>query len=75
MKLILGEDIRFAFLPFNCSIIQLTEIAKERFPNSEAILMKYKDEENDIVTITTTEVGSIPVRDRYFFPAGGIIAE
>ena len=55
VKLVLGEDIRFALVPFNCSVLQLREIVKKRFPNTEAILIKYKDEEGDLVTITTNE--------------------
>ncbi|KAL7586251.1 hypothetical protein Lser_V15G37938 [Lactuca serriola] len=55
VKLVYGEDIRWAKIPFNCDIIKLREIVDERFPISKAVLMKYKDEEGDMVTITTNE--------------------
>ncbi|XP_078429303.1 octicosapeptide/Phox/Bem1p (PB1) domain-containing protein / tetratricopeptide repeat (TPR)-containing protein [Wolffia australiana] len=55
VKLVLGEDIRVALLPAGCSVLQLREIVKMRFPNTEAVLVKYEDEEGDLVTITTTE--------------------
>ncbi|KAL5988109.1 hypothetical protein ACLOJK_035872 [Asimina triloba] len=54
-KLILGEDIRWAQLPGNCSIFQLRQIVRNRFPGFKAVLIKYKDQEGDLVTITTTE--------------------
>ncbi|XP_058087137.1 protein PHOX1-like [Magnolia sinica] len=54
-KLVFGEDIRSAQLPGRCSILQLREIVRNRFPGSKAMLIKYKDEEGDLVTITTTE--------------------
>ncbi|KAI3781977.1 hypothetical protein L2E82_12005 [Cichorium intybus] len=55
VKLVYGEDIRWAKIPFNCDIIKLREIVDERFPVSKAVLIKYKDEEGDMVTITTNE--------------------
>lgn len=55
VKLVLGEDIRFALLPPECSILQLREIVKNRFPSTEGVLVKYRDQEGDLVTITTTE--------------------
>ncbi|XP_058111438.1 protein PHOX1-like [Magnolia sinica] len=54
-KLVFGEDIRSAQLPGHCSILQLREIVRNRFPGSTAMLIKYKDQEGDLVTITTTE--------------------
>ncbi|KAL4571432.1 hypothetical protein LXL04_018191 [Taraxacum kok-saghyz] len=55
VKLVYGEDIRWAKIPFDCDIIKLREIVGERFPISKAVLIKYKDEEGDMVTITTNE--------------------
>lgn len=54
-KLVFGEDIRFAQLPSKCSISQLREIVRNRFPSLKAVLIKYKDKEGDLVTITTSE--------------------
>ncbi|KAH7546287.1 hypothetical protein FEM48_Zijuj01G0184400 [Ziziphus jujuba var. spinosa] len=55
VKLIFGEDIRWAQLPVNCTLPQLREIVRERFPSSRAVLIKYRDQEDDLVTITTNE--------------------
>ncbi|XP_071724555.1 protein PHOX1-like [Rutidosis leptorrhynchoides] len=55
VKLVYGEDIRWAKLPFNCDIMKLREIISDRFPISKAVLIKYRDEEGDMVTITTNE--------------------
>ncbi|KAG4187136.1 hypothetical protein ERO13_A08G090400v2 [Gossypium hirsutum] len=55
VKLILGEDIRCAQLPLNCSLLQLREVIHDRFPSLRAVLVKYRDEEGDLVTITSDE--------------------
>ncbi|KAJ4958375.1 hypothetical protein NE237_025486 [Protea cynaroides] len=55
VKLVFGDDIRWAQLLVKCSIVQLRETVKNRFPSSKAILIKYRDHEGDLVTITTTE--------------------
>lgn len=55
VKLIFGEDIRWAQVPINCSILELREIIRDRFPSSKSILIKYRDQEGDLVTITTNE--------------------
>nr|GLL20372.1 HSP-interacting protein-like [Ipomoea trifida] len=55
VKLIFGEDIRWAQIPINCSILELREIIRDRFPSSKSILIKYRDQEGDLVTITTNE--------------------
>ncbi|XP_039066335.1 protein PHOX1-like [Hibiscus syriacus] len=55
VKLIMGEDIIWAQLPPNCSLVQLREVIYNRFPSSRAILVKYRDEEGDLVTITSDE--------------------
>ncbi|KAI3709383.1 hypothetical protein L2E82_39144 [Cichorium intybus] len=55
IKLVYGDDIRWAKIPFNCDVLELREIISERFPLSRAILIKYQDQEGDMVTITTNE--------------------
>lgn len=55
VKLVLNDDIRWAQLPIGCSIGLVREIVLDRFPNLEGgVLIKYKDEEGDLITITTT---------------------
>ncbi|XP_023765624.1 protein PHOX1 [Lactuca sativa] len=54
VKLVLGDDIRSAQLPSDCSIGFVREIVWDRFPGLEGILIKYKDQEGDLITITTT---------------------
>lgn len=55
VKLVFGEDIRWAQLPFNCSILKLREVIRDRFPSLNAVLIKYRDPEGDLVTVTTNE--------------------
>lgn len=55
VKLVFGEDIRWAKIPVNCSILELREIIHDRFPSSKAVLIKYRDQEGDLITITTNE--------------------
>lgn len=55
VKLVLGEDIRVAQLPINCSVQLIREIVRDRFPGLKGILVKYRDQEGDLVTITTTD--------------------
>ncbi|KAK9055127.1 hypothetical protein SSX86_026209 [Deinandra increscens subsp. villosa] len=55
VKLVYGEDIRWAKIPLNCDILRVREIVSDRFPVSKAVLIKYRDEEGDMVTITTNE--------------------
>lgn len=55
VKLVFGEDIRWAQVPVNCSLSRLREVIRDRFPSSRAVLIKYKDQEDDLVTITTNE--------------------
>lgn len=55
LKLIFGDDIRWAHLPTDYSLFQLREVIQERFPTSKAVLVKYKDYEGDLVTITNDE--------------------
>ncbi|KAH8482799.1 hypothetical protein H0E87_030037 [Populus deltoides] len=53
VKLVFGEDIRWAQLPVNCSIGLLRDIVRDRFPRLKGVLMKYRDPEGDLITITT----------------------
>ncbi|XWS72708.1 hypothetical protein CRYUN_Cryun02cG0063700 [Craigia yunnanensis] len=55
VKLVLGEDIRWAQLPVNCTIKLVRDIVRDRFPGLKGILVKYRDPEGDLVTITTTD--------------------
>ncbi|KAL8504611.1 hypothetical protein ACS0TY_015973 [Phlomoides rotata] len=55
VKLVFKEDIRWAKVPLNCDILKLREIISDRFPSSRAVMIKFKDQEGDMVTITTTE--------------------
>lgn len=55
VKLVFGEDIRWAQLPTNCTMKLVSEIVRDRFPSLKGVLVKYRDQEGDLVTITTTE--------------------
>ncbi|GFZ08331.1 octicosapeptide/Phox/Bem1p (PB1) domain-containing protein [Actinidia rufa] len=55
VKLVYGEDIRWAQLPVNCDIGLVRDVVKDRFPSISGVLIKYRDQEGDLVTITTTE--------------------
>ncbi|KVI00511.1 protein PHOX1-like [Cynara cardunculus var. scolymus] len=55
IKLVYGDDIRWAKIPFNCDVLELREVIFDRFPVSRAVLMKYQDQEGDMVTVTTNE--------------------
>ncbi|XP_057767945.1 protein PHOX1-like [Salvia miltiorrhiza] len=55
VKLVFKEDIRWTQIPFKCDILNLRKIIAERFPSSKAVMIKYKDQEGDMVTISTTE--------------------
>lgn len=55
VKLVFGEDIRWAQMPVNCTLLELREIVRDRFPRLRAVLIKYRDQEGDLVTITTNE--------------------
>ncbi|KAL3650679.1 hypothetical protein CASFOL_007082 [Castilleja foliolosa] len=55
VKLVQGEDIRWAQLPINCGVRLVRDIVVDRFPSLKGVLIKYKDPEGDLVTITTTD--------------------
>lgn len=52
LKLIYGHDIRLAEMPVSCSFKVLREIVGKRFPPAKSVLIKYKDHDADLVTIT-----------------------
>ncbi|KAK3129480.1 hypothetical protein QOZ80_6BG0480410 [Eleusine coracana subsp. coracana] len=55
VKLVFGEDIRWAQVPASCSMAQLREAVRSKFPGLKAVLIKYKDKEGDLVTITNQD--------------------
>ncbi|KAI3845011.1 hypothetical protein MKW92_027680 [Papaver armeniacum] len=54
LKLVYDHDIRRAQMPVNCCFRELREVVTKRFPSSKSILIKFKDEDGDLVTITGT---------------------
>lgn len=55
VKLINGDDIRCSQLPIDSSLRLVREIVKDRFPSLKGLLIKYRDQEGDLITITTTD--------------------
>uniref|UniRef100_A0A1J3D6G4 Protein unc-45-like protein B n=1 Tax=Noccaea caerulescens TaxID=107243 RepID=A0A1J3D6G4_NOCCA len=55
VKLVHGDDIRWAQLPLDSSVRLLRDVIRDRFPALRGFLIKYKDPEGDLVTITTTD--------------------
>ncbi|XP_062163757.1 protein PHOX1-like [Alnus glutinosa] len=55
VKLVFGEDIRLGQLPVNCSMKLVREMVQDKFPGLKGGLVKYRDQEGDLVTITTTD--------------------
>ncbi|KAF0905726.1 hypothetical protein E2562_008804 [Oryza meyeriana var. granulata] len=55
VKLVFGEDIRWAQVPASCNMAQLREAVRSKFPGLKAVLVKYKDKEGDLVTITNQD--------------------
>ncbi|KAK2644612.1 hypothetical protein Ddye_019807 [Dipteronia dyeriana] len=54
LKFVYDHDIRLGQMPVNCGFKSLREIVSKRFPSSKAVLIKYKDNDGDLVTITGT---------------------
>lgn len=54
LKLVYDHDIRLAQMPVNCNFRVLRETVTKRFPSSKSVLIKYKDNDGDLVTITST---------------------
>ncbi|CAG7884899.1 unnamed protein product [Brassica rapa] len=55
VKLVHGDDIRWAELPLDSSVRLVRDVIKDRFPSLRGFLIKFKDPEGDLVTITTTD--------------------
>ncbi|KAF8110892.1 hypothetical protein N665_0078s0082 [Sinapis alba] len=55
VKLVHGDDIRWAQLPLDSSIRLVRDVIRDRFPALKGFLIKYKDTEGDLVTITTSD--------------------
>uniref|UniRef100_A0A1D1YNZ0 Tetratricopeptide repeat protein 1 n=1 Tax=Anthurium amnicola TaxID=1678845 RepID=A0A1D1YNZ0_9ARAE len=55
LKLVYDHDIRLAQMPENCNFRVLREIVSKRFPSSKSVLIKYKDADGDLVTVTSTD--------------------
>ncbi|XP_010432775.1 PREDICTED: uncharacterized protein LOC104716978 [Camelina sativa] len=55
VKLVHGDDIRWAQLPLDSSIRLVRDVIRDRFPALRGFLIKYRDTEGDLVTITTTD--------------------
>eukprot|EP00850_Spirogloea_muscicola_P006051 SM000028S10145 [mRNA] locus=s28:587594:591263:+ [translate_table: standard] len=49
-----GDDIRRAEMPLGCSFSELRQIVQATFPASKAVLIKYRDVEGDLVTMTSS---------------------
>ncbi|URD75530.1 PB1 [Musa troglodytarum] len=54
LKLVYDHDIRLGQMPAYCSFKVLREIVANRFPSSKSVLIKYKDADGDLVTVTST---------------------
>ncbi|CAN1813877.1 Protein CLMP1 [Linum perenne] len=54
VKLVYDHDIRLVQMPVNCSFKVLRQIVSNRFPFSKSVLIKYKDSDGDLVTVTST---------------------
>ncbi|KAK4347625.1 hypothetical protein RND71_033964 [Anisodus tanguticus] len=54
LKLVYDHDIRLGQMPANCSFRVLRDIVSKRFPMSKSVLVKYKDSDGDLITITCT---------------------
>ncbi|KAL1832275.1 hypothetical protein ACET3Z_001926 [Daucus carota] len=54
LKLVYDHDIRLAKMPVGCSFKALREIVGERFPLWDSVVIKFKDHDGDLVTITCT---------------------
>ncbi|GAB2223127.1 hypothetical protein Droror1_Dr00017264 [Drosera rotundifolia] len=55
VKLVLGNDIRWAQLPTNFDLGLMRGIVRDRFPGLKGALVKYQDQEGDLITIKTTD--------------------
>ncbi|KAG6695444.1 hypothetical protein I3842_09G097600 [Carya illinoinensis] len=63
LKFVYDHDIRLAQMPVKCSFRVLREIVSKRFPSSKSVLIKYKDNDGDLVTITCS--GELRLAESY----------
>ncbi|KAF8409628.1 hypothetical protein HHK36_005706 [Tetracentron sinense] len=63
LKLVYDHDIRLAQMPASCNFRALREIVGSRFQSSKSVLIKYKDSDGDLVTITCT--GELRLAESY----------
>ncbi|KAJ1694931.1 hypothetical protein LUZ63_011629 [Rhynchospora breviuscula] len=54
-KLVFGEDIRWGHIPAGATLSKVREIVSSKYPGLTSFLIKYRDNEGDLVTITTAE--------------------
>ncbi|KAJ4773372.1 hypothetical protein LUZ62_063004 [Rhynchospora pubera] len=54
-KLVFGEDIRWGHVPAGATLSKVREIISSKYPGLTSFLIKYRDNEGDLVTITTAE--------------------
>ncbi|KAJ3688789.1 hypothetical protein LUZ61_017953 [Rhynchospora tenuis] len=54
-KLVFGEDIRWGHIPAGATLSKVREIVSSKYPGLTSFLIKYRDKEGDLVTITTAE--------------------
>ncbi|XP_010519120.1 PREDICTED: uncharacterized protein LOC104798649 [Tarenaya hassleriana] len=54
LKFVYDHDIRLGQMPVHCGFKVLREVVRNRYPSSKAVLIKYKDCDGDLVTITST---------------------
>ncbi|KAG6474683.1 hypothetical protein ZIOFF_068621 [Zingiber officinale] len=54
LKLVYDHDIRLAQMPATCTFKVLRDIVTNRFPSSKSVLIKYKDADGDLITVTST---------------------
>ncbi|XP_042448394.1 protein CLMP1-like [Zingiber officinale] len=54
LKLVYDHDIRLAQMQANCTFKGLREIVANRYPSSKSVLIKYKDADGDLITVTST---------------------
>ncbi|KAJ0256908.1 PB1 domain-containing protein [Hirschfeldia incana] len=54
LKFVYDHDIRLGQMPVNCGFKVLREIVRSRFPSSKSVLIKYRDSDGDLVTVTCT---------------------
>jgi PB1 domain len=54
-KLIFGEDIRWGHIPTGAIMSKVREIVSYKYSSLKNFLIKYRDKEGDLLTITAAE--------------------